>query len=424
VTAEKDLNTILLKDIEKPNLSSIAGYFETGGYKQVEKILNGHEPDQIIDIVKASGLRGRGGAGFPAGLKWSFIPKDVFPKYLVINADEGEPGTFKDRLLLYANPHLLIEGMIYSAYAIKSELAFVYLRGEFYNEAVAIAKAIEEAYEAGYLGQNIKGTGFNFDIIVQRGAGAYICGEESALLESIEGRRGHPKLKPPFPAVKGLYEQPTVINNVETICSIPFIVTEGAEAYKAYGTEKSAGTKIFCISGHVEKPGNYELPLGYSLKDLVYNIAGGIKGGRKLKAVIPGGSSTPMLPADQIDVALDYESLAAAGTMLGSGAVIVIDETTCIVKTVKRLVAFYKHESCGKCTPCREGTNWMMKIYDRLESGNGKEGDIELLEDICDNMSFKGFCPLADAAVGPVASSIKHFRHEYEAHIQGNYCKD
>ncbi len=421
MTHSSQLNRILLKGIDTPQLHTLAVYQKSGGYSSLKEVLAKKE-EEVIDIVKASGLRGRGGAGFPTGLKWSFVPKDVFPRYLVINADEGEPGTFKDRLLLHNNPHMLIEGIIYSSYALQVHTAFIYIRGEFFKEYLMVEDAVNEAYQAGLLGKDIAGTGFDLDVVVHRGAGAYICGEESALLESLEGRRGNPKLKPPFPAVKGVYEKPTVINNVETICAVPFILREGAEAYRQYGTEKSPGTKIFCISGHVEKPGNYEVPLGFSLKDFIYDIAGGVKDGQKLKAVIPGGSSTPMLPADAIDVALDYEALAGAGTMLGSGAIIVINEHTCIVKMVKRLIHFYKHESCGKCTPCREGTNWMAKIYDRLEKGEGKEGDIELLLDICDNISFKSFCPLGDAAVGPVVSSIKHFRDEYEAHIAGRHC--
>ncbi len=423
MTHSAQLNQLLLKGIDTPKLHTLEVYRQGGGYSKLAEILARKQED-VIETVKASGLRGRGGAGFPTGLKWSFVPKDIFPRYLVVNADEGEPGTFKDRLLLHNNPHLLIEGIIHSSYALKAHIAFIYIRGEFFKEYLMLENAVNEAYEAGLLGENIAESGYNLDIVVHRGAGAYICGEESALLESLEGRRGNPKLKPPFPAVKGVYEKPTVINNVETICAVPYILKEGADAYRQYGTEKSPGTKIFCISGHVEKPGNYEVPLGFSLKDFIYDIAGGIKEGKKLKAVIPGGSSTPMLPADAIDIPLDYEALAAAGTMLGSGAIIVINEHTCIVKIVKRLIHFYRHESCGKCTPCREGTNWMATIYDRLEKGEGKEGDIELLLDICDNISFKSFCPLGDAAIGPVVSSIKHFRTEYEAHIAGNYCLD
>ena len=408
------MTQILFKDIDTPNLTSIDVYEKTlDGYQALKKAF-AMEPDEVIEMVKASGLRGRGGAGFPTGLKWSFLAKDVFPRYLACNADESEPGTCKDRELIMKNPHLLIEGMILCSYACRIETGYNYMRGEFWEYEETMEKAMEEAYAKGYLGKNIMGTGFNLDIHTHMGAGAYICGEESALLTSLEGYRGEPRLKPPFPAVEGLYSQPTIVNNVETLCALPFIVRNGAEAYAAIGTEKSKGTKLVSVSGHVNKPGNYEIPLGTPTIDLIEKYAGGIRNGNKLKAFIPGGSSVPMLPASQADVPYDYESLAAAGTMLGSGALIVMDDTTNVVAESLVLPHFYMHESCGKCTPCREGTRWMHQILSDIVSRKGKPEQIELLNDICDNMSFKCFCPLGDAAVAPVISSIKYFPEDYE----------
>ncbi|MBL4665408.1 MAG: NADH-quinone oxidoreductase subunit NuoF [Nitrospinaceae bacterium] len=411
------MTQILFKDINKEGLHTMKVYEELGGYQSLKKAF-AQKPDEIIAAVKASGLRGRGGAGFPTGLKWSFLAKDVFPRYLCCNADESEPGTCKDRELLLKNPHLLIEGMILCSYACQVETGYIYMRGEFHDLSVIMDKALEEAHAKGYLGKNILGTGFNLEIHTHLGAGAYICGEESALLNSLEGGRGEPRMKPPFPAVEGLYSKPTVINNVETLCVVPYIVNEGAEKYASFGTEKSKGTKLVSVSGHVKKPGNYEIEMGTPTSELIYNLAGGIRNDNKLKAFIPGGSSVPMLPADKVDTPYDYESLAAAGTMLGSGALIVIDDSVNIVETTLRLISFYMHESCGKCTPCREGTRWLYQIVERIMQNKGQLEYIEKLEDICGNMSFKAFCPLADACVAPVVSSIKHFRSDYEEYFK------
>jgi NADH-quinone oxidoreductase subunit F len=413
---------ILLRNVGIPNSHEIEIYMQRGGYKALPKALKEFEPPALVDFVKRSGLRGRGGAGFPAGVKWSFLPKGVYPRYLVCNADEGEPGTFKDRVLIEQDPHGLIEGIVISCYACEVNTAFIYIRGEYEFGAQRLERAVEQAYQRGFLGKNILGTKYSLDIIVHRGAGAYICGEETGMLTSLEGDRGHPKLKPPFPASEGLYRKPTVINNVETLFNLPFIVQWGPEWYTSMGTEKSPGIKLFCISGHVNKPGVYELPLATPLRTLIDDYAGGPLDGKPIKAVIPGGSSTPMLTADRLDVLLDYESLAAAGTMLGSGAVIVIGEGTCIVKTVERLAEFYRHESCGKCIPCREGTDWLYKILRRIERGDGREEDLDLLLDICNNIGGKSFCPLGDAALGPVRSSIQHFRDEYLQHIREKRC--
>jgi NADH-quinone oxidoreductase subunit F len=411
------MTQILFKNINLKDLHTMKVYEEQGGYQSLKKAFD-QKPDEIIDAVKASGLRGRGGAGFPTGLKWSFLAKDVFPRYLCCNADESEPGTCKDRELLLKNPHSLLEGMILCSYACRIETGYIYMRGEFHDLSFIMDKAIEEAHAKGYLGKNIMGTGFDLEIYTHLGAGAYICGEESALLNSLEGGRGEPRMKPPFPAVEGLYAKPTVINNVETLCVVPYVVNEGAEKYAALGTEKSKGTKLVSVSGHVKKPGNYEVVLGTSTREIIYDLAGGIRDDNELKAFIPGGSSVPMLPADQVDVGYDYESLAAAGTMLGSGALIVIDNKANIVETTLRLISFYMHESCGKCTPCREGTRWLHQIVERILQHKGDLEHINKIEDICDNMSFKAFCPLADACVAPVMSSIKHFRSEYEEYFK------
>jgi len=415
--------TVLLRNVGVPNSHEIDVYIERGGYQALPKVLKELKPADLVTLVKESGLRGRGGAGFPAGVKWSFLPPGVFPRYLVCNADEGEPGTFKDRVLIEQDPHGLIEGIIISSYACQVEHAFVYIRGEYVFGADRLDRAVEQAYDRGYLGENIQGSGYNLELTVHRGAGAYVCGEETGMLTSLEGDRGHPKLKPPFPAAEGLYRKPTVINNVETLFNVPFIVLNGAAWYKGFGTEQSPGIKLFSISGHVKKPGVYELPLGTSLHSLIYDYAGGPLDDKPIKTVIPGGSSTPMLPPDVVEtVTLDYEAIAKAGSMLGSGAVIVIGQGTCIVRVVERLAEFYRHESCGKCLPCREGTDWMYLILHRLEHGKGCEGDIELLLDICDNMSGKTFCPLGDAALGPVRSSIALFRDEYQDHIRETRC--
>lgn len=411
------MTQILFHNINKKDLHTLAVYEKEGGYKGLKKAF-AKEPDEIVEMVKASGLRGRGGAGFPTGLKWSFLAKDVFPRYLCCNADESEPGTCKDRELLQKNPHLLIEGMILCSYACKIETGYIYLRGEFYDLCEIMETALEEAYAKGYLGKNILGSGLNLDIHTHLGAGAYICGEESALLNSLEGGRGEPRMKPPFPAVQGLYAQPTVINNVETLCVVPYIVNNGAEKHAAIGTEKSKGTKLVSVSGHVKKPGNYEVVLGTPIREIIYDLAGGIRDDNKLKAFIPGGSSVPMLPADKVDTPYDYESLQAAGTMLGSGALIVMDHTVNVVEISLRLASFYMHESCGKCTPCREGTRWMWQILQQIQTGKGEASYVDKLLDICDNISFKCFCPLGDAAVAPVISGIQNFRADYDELIE------
>jgi len=411
------MTQILFKNIDMERLNSIDVYKSQGGYKSLEKAF-AKKPDEIIEIVKASGLRGRGGAGFPAGLKWSFLAKDVFPRYLACNADESEPGTCKDRELLEKNPHLLIEGIIVTCYACRIETGYIYLRGEFQHASDLMDQAIEEAYANGYLGKNIMGSGSNLDLYTHLGAGAYICGEESALLNSLEGMRGEPRLKPPFPAVEGLYSKPTVINNVETLCVVPWIINEGPEKHAALGTEKSKGTKLVSVSGHVKKPGNYEVVMGTPIREIIYDMAGGIRDDNELKAYIPGGSSTPMLPASKVDILYDYESIQAAGSMLGSGALIVMDHTVNVVEATLRLTYFYMHESCGKCTPCREGTRWMWQLLNQLQEGTGTNEHVDKLLDISDNMSFKCFCPLGDAAVAPIVSGIQHFRSDYDELIK------
>jgi len=416
---------VLLRNVGVPNSHEINVYIERGGYQALAKALKEYKPEELVELVKASGLRGRGGAGFPAGVKWSFLPKGVYPRYLVCNADEGEPGTFKDRVLIEHDPHGLIEGIIISSYACQVELAFIYIRGEYAFGAERLERAIEQAYERGYLGQDILGSGYDLELVVHRGAGAYICGEETALLTSLEGERGHPRLKPPFPASEGVYRKPTIINNVETLFNVPFIVQHGAEWYKGFGTERSPGPKLFCVSGHVKKPGIYELPLGTPLRTLIYDCAGGPLDGKPIKAVIPGGASTPMLPAEAITrVNLDFESLLEAGSMLGSGAVIVIGQGTCIVRVVERLTAFFRHEDCGQCLPGREGIDWLYKILHRIENGQGREEDLDLLLDICANIGGKSLCPLGDAALGPITSSIRHFRDEYLYHTREKRCPE
>ena len=413
----------MFRYINVPDQCKIDTYIKNGGYQALPKALKEYSPNDLIEMVKKSGLRGRGGAGFPTGLKWGFVPKDSpKPKFLLCNADEGEPGTFKDRWLIEKDPHQLIEGIIISSYAIGAHRSFIYTRGEFAFGAERLENAIKEAYQKGYLGKNILGSGFDLDLEVYRGGGAYICGEETSLMESIEGKRGNPRLKPPFPASVGLYLSPTVINNVETLSNIPHIVLNGADWYANVGMPKSTGTKIFSLSGHVKCPGNYELPMGTPLRELIYDYGGGIKDDRKLKAVIPGGVSTPVLTSQSLDVRMDFESLFEAGSLLGSGAVIVMDETTCMVKVAYRLSKFYEHESCGKCVPCREGTRWIRMIMERIENGRGREEDIDLLLDICTNIAGKTVCPMGDAAVVPIMSTIQKFREEYEYHIKNKKC--
>jgi NADH-quinone oxidoreductase subunit F len=416
---------LLFKDIDTPGLTGIETYRKFGGYEALAGTLGHRTPDECIEIVKASGLRGRGGAGFPAGLKWSFVPKNSpKPKYIVCNADESEPGTFKDRELMELNPHLLIEGMILAGYAIGSNVGYIYFRGEFAYVQAIVDKAIAEARAAGMLGQGVCGTPFTFELYTHLGAGAYICGEETALLTSLEGFRGQPRLKPPFPAVEGLYACPTVVNNVETLMNVPHILKHGAAWYRQWGTEKSAGTKLLSVSGPVKRPGNYEIPLGLPLRTFIESpeYCGGMRDGFKVKGVIPGGSSVPVMPASQLDTPLDYESLNAVGTFLGSGGVIVIDDQTCMVDALWNLIRFYEHESCGKCTPCREGTYWMTSILERLERGEGREADIDLLADVADNILGKSFCAFGDAAAMPVQGMLKHFRAEFEYHVQHKRC--
>jgi NADH-quinone oxidoreductase subunit F len=414
---------ILTTNMHVANLPDIEVYQSLGGYKGLAKALREYEPAEIIDAVKKSGLRGRGGAGFPTGMKWGFVPKDSGkPVYLCVNADESEPGTFKDRLIIEKDPHQLIEGTIISAYAIGCHQAFIYIRGEFCYGAEVLNKAVGEAYEKGYLGKNILGSGFDLDLLVHRGAGAYICGEETGLLESLEGKRGHPRLKPPFPAVIGLYGSPTVINNVETLANVPHIINNGAEWYASIGVERNSGTRLFGVSGHVVKRGVYELPLGAPLRELIFEHCGGMRNGRKLKAIVPGGSSVPVLTADQIDVALDFDSIAKAGSMLGSAGVIVMDDSTCMVKAALRISKFYAEESCGQCTQCREGTEWIYRILSRIEKGNGRKGELELLLDLCANMKASTICPLSDAAAMPIESYIQKFYDEFAAHIQEQRC--
>jgi NADH-quinone oxidoreductase subunit F len=401
-----------------PEARTLKGWRERGGYAALEKAL-GMDRDAVIEEVKQSGLRGRGGAGFPTGMKWSFMPKDDGkPHYLLINSDESEPGAFKDRELCRWTPHQLIEGALIAAYAIRAVHVYIYMRGEFFEPAQIVARAIEEAYEAGIAGKNILGSGVDIDVTLHLGAGAYICGEETALMNSLEGRRGQPRIKPPFPAAVGAFGMPTTINNVETVSTVPHIIKNGGAWYRQWGTEKSPGTKLFNVSGHVVRRGNYELPLGFPLKDLIYDVCGGIRDGRKLKAVIPGGSSVPILSADEIDIAMDYESVAAAGSMLGTASVIVMDDRTNIVKQVRRMVEFYAHESCGQCTPCREGTAWLAKILRRIENGQGTEADLDTLLEIGRNMSGTTICVLSDSAAAPVASSIRKFRDDYLALIR------
>jgi NADH-quinone oxidoreductase subunit F len=392
---------------------------DSDAYKAARHVVTKMTPDETIDLVKASGLRGRGGAGFPTGVKWSFVPKDVFPKYVVINHDEGEPGTFKDRELAEKDPHQLIEGITIAAWANQASKAFIYCRGEFALGSRRMDAAIAEAYEKGFLGKGIFGSKFDLDIILHRGAGAYICGEESALLDSLEGYRGQPRLRPPFPAVKGLYGQPTVINNTETVSTLPHIVNNGVDWFKQWGTEKSPGTKMMSVSGHVNAPGNYEVPLGTSLADILA-LAGGMSDGRSVKAVIPGGASAPLLTTT--DIAMDFEALKEAGTMLGSGAIVFMDDTTCMVRNCLVTAEFFAHESCGKCTPCREGTWWKVRVLERLEHGDGRQEDLDLLLDICDGMDGRSFCPLGDASAWAVRSNVKLFTEEFQAHVDQRGC--
>ena len=404
------------------SVRSLQGYEAKGGYRGLRKALE-MSPDDVIQVVKDSGLRGRGGAGFPTGMKWSFVPQDTGkPTYVTVNFDESEPGTCNNRELMEREPHQMLEGAMIAAYAIRCHTVFVYCRGEFLWPGTVVQRAIDELYAAGYTGTGILGSDYDLDIVLHRGAGAYICGEETALLSSLEGFRGQPRLRPPFPAVEGLYASPTVINNVETLCNVPHIVARGADWFKSQGTERAPGTKMFTISGKVERPGNYELPLGTPFRVLLDEYGGGVLEGKALKAWTPGGSSTPFLTADHLDVGLDFESIAEAGSLLGTGAVMVMDRDDCIVEAARRLTAFYAHESCGKCTPCREGTWWAERVLGRIEDGYGREEDMPLLSEVGGNILFRAFCALADGAVSPIASTLQHFMDEYEAHVELGRC--
>ena len=415
------LTPVLTEDWDADRPWTLESYGNAGGYAALDTAF-GMTQDEVIGLVKDSGLRGRGGAGFPTGMKWGFIPQgDGKPHYLVVNADESEPGTCKDIPLMMASPHVLIEGIILTCYAIRANHAFIYVRGEVLHVVRRLQRAVEEAYLAGHLGTDIHGSGFDLDVVVHAGAGAYICGEETALLDSLEGRRGQPRLRPPFPAVAGLYAAPTVINNVESIASVPVIVRNGPEWFSSMGTEKSKGMTIYSVSGHVANPGQFEAPLGITLRELL-DLAGGVRPGHELKFWTPGGSSTPILTAEHLDVPLDYEAIASAGSMLGTKALQIFDDTTCVVRAVLRWTEFYKHESCGKCTPCREGTWWLVQVLARLEEGRGEQRDLENLLDQCDNILGRSFCALADGAVSPITSSIQYFRDEYVAHFEEGGC--
>ena len=412
-------------DTSVPDCWTLESYKKRGGYKALHKILdNKITQEEVIAEMKASGLRGRGGAGFPTGLKWSFMPRALkVNKYIVCNSDEGEPGTFKDLDIMKYNPHSLIEGMIIAGYSIGANAGYNYIHGEIFEVYERFEAALDEARAAGFLGKNILNSGLDFELYAHHGYGAYICGEETALLDSLEGRKGQPRFKPPFPASFGLYGRPTTINNTETLASVPFIINDGASTFQEKGIPNNGGTKLFSISGHVTRPGNYEIPLGTPFSKLL-EMAGGMRDGKKMKAVIPGGSSAPLLPADvMMACTMDYDSIAKAGSMLGSGAVIVMNEDVCMVKALERLAYFYHEESCGQCTPCREGTGWLYEIIHRIEHGEGREGDLELLDSIGNQMAGRTICALADAAVFPVRSFTKHFRDEFEYHIKHKKCK-
>ena len=416
------MERILTKNIDKDDSESIAVYEAGGGYQTLRKALR-MEPAAVTAEVKSSGLRGRGGAGFPCGLKWTFMPKEVDPKrphYLAVNADESEPGTFKDRLLMEKDPHLCIESFVISAFAMKAKTTYIYIRGEYVYATRVLEKAIAEAYAKGYLGKNILGSGFDHDMVVHRGAGAYLCGEETALMTSLEGNRGLPRLKPPFPAQSGLWGCPTTVNNVETLCNVPFIIERGSEWYKGIGSdERNTGPKLYAVSGHVKRPGTYEAPIGIPMMDLLNDLAGGmLHDDRPLKAVIPGGSSVPVLRADECDVKMDYDSLAAKGSMLGSAAVMVMDSSTDMVRVARNVAYFYRHESCGQCTPCRQGCGWIYRTFGKIENGRGTMDDLQLLLDLADNIQGNTICALGDAAAMPCRAFVQKFRGEFEARIQ------
>ena len=418
------MDPVLTRYVREPNSFTLDFFLKHQGYEGLKKSL-AMKPGDVIETVKASGLRGRGGAGFPTGLKWQFVLKDTpLPKYIACNADESEPGTFKDHVLMERNPHLLFEGCLIGCWAIGAKVAYIYIRGEFYHVQQVLEVELKKAYAAGYVGKNILGTGFDCDIYIHRGAGAYEAGEETALIESLEGKRAQPRIKPPFPAVEGLYNCPTAVNNVETLCNLPAIIINGADWFTALGPEKNGGPKLFCVSGHVKKPGVFEASMRTTLKDLIFDerFAGGIRDGRKLKAVIPGGSSVPILLEHQLDIPASFDDVAKAGSMLGSAGIIVMDETTCMVWAARNLLYFYKHESCGKCTPCREGCDWLYKILTRIEHGEGEMSDIDLLTSIGTNIVGKTLCAFGDAAATPALTTVKHFRAEFEAHVREGRC--
>ena len=422
ITEERRIVTKRLRD--RPDDSwTIDAALATGGYETLRAVLAKGDPADVQEQVKVSGLRGRGGANFACGQKWSFLPAGSFPRYLVVNGDEGEPSTFKDRMLVERDPHQLVEGIIISAYAIQCNLAFVYLRGEFALGYDRLTGALADARAHGFLGTNILGSGFDLEIVVHRGAGAYICGEETALLESLEGERGMPRLKPPFPAVEGLYAKPTVVNNVETMANLPHILRRGVEWFTKIGSPpKSPGTRIFSVSGHVKRPGNYEVPMGITFRELIYDLAGGMKSDRPMKAFIPGGASASFFTPDHLDVKMDFDEVAKAGSMLGSGGVTVMDDSVCMVWAAANLMRFFHHESCGKCTPCREGSNWLLRVLRRIEYGQGRLSDLELLPQVCGNIAGRTVCAFGDAETAPALSTLRHFRAEYEAHITRKEC--
>jgi NADH-quinone oxidoreductase subunit F len=416
------MELVLTKYVREPGGNTLDFFLKHEGYQGLKKAL-AMKPNDVIEMVKASGLRGRGGAGFPTGMKWQFVQKDTpNPKYIACNADESEPGTFKDHLLMERNPHLLFEGCLIGCWAIGAKVAYIYIRGEFFHVQKVLEAELAKAYAQSYAGKNIMGSGWDCDIVIHRGAGAYEAGEETALIESLEGKRAQPRIKPPFPAVSGLYNCPTAVNNVETLCNLPPILMRGAEWFASLGPEKNGGPKLFCVSGHVKRPGTYEASMNTTLKQLIFDYAGGVRDGHQLKAVIPGGSSVPILLPDQLDVPASFDGVAKAGSLLGSAGIIVMDETTCMVWLTRNLLHFYTHESCGKCTPCREGTDWLLKLLTKVDRGDGDIRDLDLLLSVANNMTGKTLCAFGDAAATPVQTTLKHFRGEYEAHIREGRC--
>ena len=416
------MEPVLTRYIREPNSYTLDFFLKHEGYDGLRKAL-AMAPNDVIETVKTSGLRGRGGAGFPTGLKWQFVLKDTpLPKYICCNADESEPGTFKDHLLMERNPHLMFEGCLIGCWAIGAKVAYIYIRGEFFHVQQILEAELAKAYAQGYVGKNILGTGFDCDIVIHRGAGAYEAGEETALIESLEGKRAQPRIKPPFPAVAGLYNCPSAVNNVETLCNLPSILINGPQWFAGLGPEKNGGPKLFCVSGHVKKPGVFEASMHTTLRELIFEHAGGIRGGHQIKAVIPGGSSVPILLPHELDIPASFDAVAKAGSMLGSAGIIVMDETTCMVWAARNLLHFYKHESCGKCTPCREGCDWLYKVLTRIDAGEGEMRDIDLLVSVGNNIVGKTLCAFGDAAATPALTTVKHFRPEFEAHVSEGRC--